>query len=231
MSSKTYNKKINSKDKDKDKINNYNEIKNDDKKVEEQEEIEKLELLLNSEKTQVNEVIKKQVKKIIKEPKEPKEPKEVKDNKKIFVKNSEILNSENTNINFNFNSTTNNEMPKNYGNKWTDEDKNLLIELLKTNTNKEIDYAEIAQKLGRTEGGVKGEVKKMIVRRYLNGEEADLISIDLNIQYKFVKIMLKSYFDNEIEEDIKNLEKENTFLKLKMENLKLRETMLAISKQ
>jgi hypothetical protein len=119
-------------------------------------------------------------------------------------------------------------MPKNYGNKWSDEDKQLLILLLKESTVKEIDYAGIALKLGRSEGGVKGEVKKMIVKRYLNGEEPDLIAIELNIQYKFIKILIKSYIDNEIEADIGNLEKENKFLKLKMENIELRKNMQKI---
>ena len=119
-------------------------------------------------------------------------------------------------------------LPKNFGNKWSDEDKIKLVELLKINTTKEIDYADIALKLGRSEGGVKGEVKKMIIKRYLNGEEPDLIAIELNIQYKFVKILIKSYVDNEIEADIGNLEKENKFLKLKMENMELRKNMQKI---
>jgi len=116
-------------------------------------------------------------------------------------------------------------LPKNYGNKWSEEDKGNLIDFLKKSTAKEIDYADIALKLGRSEGGVKGEVKKMIIKRYLGGEEPDLIAIDLNIQYKFVKILIKSYIDNEIEMDISNLEKENKFLKLKMENMELRKNM------
>ena len=119
-------------------------------------------------------------------------------------------------------------LPKNYGNKWSDEDKNKLIELLKISMGKEINYDDIALKLGRSCGGVKGEIKKMIIKRYLNGEEADLIAIDLNIQYKFVKILIKSYIDNEIENDIFNFEKENKFLKLKIENMELRKNMKKI---
>jgi len=122
-------------------------------------------------------------------------------------------------------------LPKNYGNKWTDEDKQELILLLKQSVNKEIDYSNIALKLGRSEGGVKGEIKKMIITRYLNGEEADLIAIDMNIQYKFIKILIKSYIDNEIDSDINNLEKENKLLKLKMENMELRKNISNIVKK
>lgn len=116
-------------------------------------------------------------------------------------------------------------MPKNFGNRWSTEDKKQLIELLKNNTNKEIDYADIALKLGRSEGGVKGEVKKMIITRYLNGEEAENIGLDMNVKYKFIKILLKSYIENEIDSDINNLEKENKLLKLKIENMELRKNI------
>lgn len=120
-------------------------------------------------------------------------------------------------------------VPKNYGNKWSDEDKNILMQFLKQNKSKEVDYLEIANKLGRSEGGVKGEVKKMIIARYLNGEEADNIALDMNIQYKFVKIIIKSYIDNEIDNDISSLEKENKLLKLKMENMELRKNIFNLT--
>ena len=118
--------------------------------------------------------------------------------------------------------------PKNYGARWSDEDKQQLIELLKQNQNqtKDINYCDIAIKLGRSEGGVKGEVKKMILTRYLNGEDADVIALDMNIQYKFIKILIKTYIENEIDTDINNLEKENKLLKLKMENMELRNSIV-----
>jgi len=126
---------------------------------------------------------------------------------------------------------TNENIPKNYGNKWSDEDKKQLIDFLKQNKNKEIDYLSIADKLGRSEGGVKGEVKKMIITRYLSGEEADNIALDLNVQYKFVKMLIRSYIDNDIDNDIVSLEKENKFLKLKMENMELRKNIFNLSKK
>ena len=141
-----------------------------------------------------------------------------------FVKsNSDFLNK--------FNEENNASLPINYGNKWSEDDKTKLMDLLKKNKEKEIDYVEIANKLGRSEGGVKGEIKKMIITRYLNGEESEKISIDMNLQYKFVKIIIYSYIDNEIDNDIKNLEKENKLLKLKMENIELRKTMFSLSKK
>jgi len=126
---------------------------------------------------------------------------------------------------------TNENVPKNYGNKWSDEDKKQLIDFLKQNNNKEIDYLSIADKLGRSEGGIKGEVKKMIITRYLSGEEADIITLDLNVQYKFVKMLIRSYIDNEIDNEIVSLEKENKFLKLKMENMELRNNIFNLSKK
>ena len=119
------------------------------------------------------------------------------------------------------------DKPKNYGNRWSEEDKKQLIELLKQNQsqNKEINYIDIATKLGRSEGGIKGEVKKMILSRYLNGEDPESIALDINIQYKFVKILIKTYIENEIDSDINNLEKENKLLKLKMENMELRKSI------
>lgn len=127
---------------------------------------------------------------------------------------------------------TNENIPKNYGNKWSDEDKKQLIDFLKqNNNNKEIDYLLIADKLERSEGGVKGEVKKMIITRYLTGEEAEIIALDLNVQYKFVKMLIRSYIDKEIHNDIVSLEKENKFLKLKMENMELRKNIFNLSKK
>jgi hypothetical protein len=142
---------------------------------------------------------------------------------KFGKSNSDFLNK--------YNEENNASLPINYGNKWSDDDKTKLIDLLKKNKEKEIDYVEIANKLGRSEGGVKGEIKKIIITRYLNGEEAEKISIDMNLQYKFVKIIIYSYIDSEIDNDIKNLEKENKLLKLKMENIELRKTMFSLSKK
>lgn len=146
--------------------------------------------------------------------------------KQIFKKTNQIKTSNNL-LNF----VDELDKPKNYGNKWSEEDKTELIKLLNENKNKEIDYVFIANKLGRSEGGVKGEVKKMILSRYLNGEDAEKISIDMNVQYKFVKILIKTYLENEVDSDINNLEKENKLLKLKIENIALRKNIFELSKK
>jgi hypothetical protein len=114
------------------------------------------------------------------------------------------------------------DYPKNYGNRWTPSDKALLLELLGSNTLDPVDFNLIGQKLGRTEGGVKGEVKKMILEKYFGGDDVETISKFINLKYKFVKMTILSYIENEIDKDIGNLEKENKLLKLKLENKELR---------
>jgi hypothetical protein len=123
------------------------------------------------------------------------------------------------------------KQPANYGAHWSDDDKTKLIKLLHKNDNEEINYTEIATKLGRTEGGVKGEIKKMVITKYFNGIDAEKISTELNIQYKYIKMMIYSYLDEKIDEDIKKLEKENSLLKLKIENIKLRKNIIKLIKK
>jgi hypothetical protein len=113
-------------------------------------------------------------------------------------------------------------MPKNYGQRWSDQDKNELLKLIKDYSKKEIDFVELGNKLGRTEGGVKGELRKIILQKYLSGIDCETISENLSIQYKFIKMLVKSYIETEAETDINNLERENKLLKLKMENMELR---------
>lgn len=114
------------------------------------------------------------------------------------------------------------EIPKNYGMRWSSEDKETLLKLLKKYSGKEIDFAELANKLGRSEGGVKGEIKKIILSRYLAGEDCDSICESLQVQYKFVKMIVINYMESEAQNDINNLERENKLLKLRMENMELR---------
>ena len=49
-------------------------------------------------------------------------------------------------------------MPSNYGNKWTDEERKRLYKLLKNNYDVDI----IANKLNRSEGGIKAEIRKIV---------------------------------------------------------------------
>ncbi len=124
-------------------------------------------------------------------------------------------------------SQSNNEkkdLPENFGNKWTDQDKMILIDMLKQISNRDLDMniCKIANKLKRTEGGVKGEIKKIIMDRYLQGESAEDIANTLNILYRNVKSIIKIYLDKDADNEINNLSKENKLLKLKIENIELR---------
>ena len=130
-------------------------------------------------------------------------------------------------------------LPTNYGNKWTEEEKSILIDMLKNtpkfpledfnqndnNLTKDQVIKQIADKLCRTEGGIKGEIKKIIMDKYMKGEDPEYISKDLNLIYKNVKSIIKIYLDKESESDINILEKENKLLKLKIENISLRKSL------
>ena len=153
----------------------------------------------------------------------------------IFNKNSKYVESKD-----------NKNLPTNYGNKWTDEEKKILIKMLKSKTNFDSDddssnnkiilddntirdkiIIKIANKLGRTEGGVKGEIKKIVFDKYMKGEDAESISQELNLVFKSVKSIIKIYLEKECDIEINNLEKENKLLKLKIENIKLRNELKA----
>ncbi len=92
------------------------------------------------------------------------------------------------------------KLPENYGNKWTDEEKNQLIKLLKTKKDvlQEDKYSltkydvlsKIAKKLRRSEGGIICEIKKLVLIRYMSGEELEKICNDLNLVYKNTKMVL-----------------------------------------
>lgn len=206
MSSNTSKKVIKKTEKNVEIIKNIEMVKKS-----ESDELDELETLLNSEQSNSTVNSKNANKQIFKSIKPEIQAKLIDDSSDLY----DTIDYDNK--------------PKNFGNKWSDEDKQQLVEMLKQNQEKEIDYNVIAIKLGRSEGGVKAEVKKIILTRYLNGEEPDLIALDLNVQYKFVKILIKTYIENEIDTDINNLEKENKLLKLKMENMELRKNILNLT--
>ena len=135
----------------------------------------------------------------------------------------------------------NKKIPINYGSKWTDKDRNELIKLLKNkkkeNENgkiisydnelelKKVFILEMGNKLGRTEGGIISEVKKIIFNMYMNGDTPEKISNDLNLTFKAVKSIIKIFIDKECEQEIKTLEKENKLLRLKIDNYNLRKEL------
>ena len=118
-------------------------------------------------------------------------------------------------------------MPSNYGNKWSDEERKRLIKLLKNS----YDIDVIATKLNRSEGGIKAEIKKIVYAKYKEGIDAEGISKELNIVYNNVKSMIKVSIDQECENDINNLEKENKLLRLKIENIRLHKKLASINKK
>ncbi len=148
------------------------------------------------------------------------------------TKQEELSEIDKLEIEFENNTIIKKKLPKNYGNKWTLEEREILIKKLKTNKEKIQNEAysitkydvigKIGKKLGRTDGGVIGELKKIIYERYSKGEDLNLICEDLNLVYKNVKIMIKLYIEKESEQKINYYEKENKLLKLKIENIKLK---------
>jgi hypothetical protein len=125
-----------------------------------------------------------------------------------------------------------NTLPIKYGTKWSDDDKKYLIKMLKKSpvllldSNDNNEYLDkIAIKLNRSIGGIRGEIKKMIIDRYIKGCNEILISEELNIVYKSIKSIIKIYLEKECDNEIYLLEKENKLLKLKIENIKLRKEL------
>jgi len=141
----------------------------------------------------------------------------------------------------------NKKIPVNFGNKWTDTERNDLIKLLKNKKSnnednklnstiydpelqlKKVFILEIANKFGRTEGGIISEIKKIIFNMYMNCKDQTQICNELNLSLKSVKSIIKIFIDKESENEIKILEKENKLLKLKIENYNLRKELKKIN--
>ena len=117
-------------------------------------------------------------------------------------------------------------MPSNYGNKWTDDERKRLLKLLKNS----YDVDVIANKLNRSEGGIKAEIRKIVYAKYIEGNSAEDISKELNIVYNNVKSIIKTSIDQDCENDINNLEKENKLLRLKIENIRLHKKLASLNK-
>lgn len=137
------------------------------------------------------------------------------------------------------------DIPIKYGSKWTDDDRKKLVNMLKNsskiiislddntknnifeyspNNNSENNFLikKIADKLDRTEGGIRAEIKKIIFEDYIRGKTTEQISENLNLTYKNIKSVIKIQLDKECDNEILLLEKENKLLKLKLENKKLK---------
>jgi hypothetical protein len=144
------------------------------------------------------------------------------------------------------------DVPKKYGSKWTDDDRRKLVNMLKNsskiivnidentknnifeyspNHNSDSDFLikKIADKLYRTEGGIRAEIKKIIFDDYTRGKTTEQISDNLNLTYKNVKSVIKIQLDKECDNEIILLEKENKLLKLKVENKRLKSELIILN--
>lgn len=131
----------------------------------------------------------------------------------------------------------NTNYPKNYGNVWTEGERNKVIKYLKkknqsTNQNLFLDsvITEIATKLERTESGVKEEIKKMIFNECIGGKDYLEISIKYNICESGIKIIYKQYIDKHGKKYYDSIELENKLLKIKIENIKLKNELKELQK-
>jgi NADPH-dependent 7-cyano-7-deazaguanine reductase QueF-like protein len=122
--------------------------------------------------------------------------------------------------------------PKNYGNLWTDDERNIIIKCLKKNdfsgVNKSNLYDEsviqkIAKKTERSIVGVKEEIKKMIFKDYIwEFYTYSKLSLKYNIPEQNIKILIKLYLEKYGDKILSPLEIENKILKYQVENIKLK---------
>ena len=131
------------------------------------------------------------------------------------------------NKNINSDSSTEKVTPINHGTKWSSDDRKILFKALKRNTSLLDDFnniiiTQLAKKLGRTEGGIKAEIKKNIIERYFKGVEIEVISVEMNIMIYLIKSTIKMYIERDCDAEIHNLEKENKLLTLKINNMMLK---------
>lgn len=113
------------------------------------------------------------------------------------------------------------DKPKKYGAKWTDDEREILLNSISKENDIDENITAISIKLERSEGGIRGEIRKMIITRYLMGDDSETISDDMSIKDQYVRIIIKNYLDKNAEADIIILKRENELLKLRLENAKL----------
>ena len=113
------------------------------------------------------------------------------------------------------------DKPKKYGAKWTDTEREILLSSISKENDIDENITAISIKLERSEGGIRGEIRKMIITRYLMGDDSETISDDMSIKDQYVRTIIKNYLDKNAEADIIILKRENEMLKLRLENAKL----------
>jgi hypothetical protein len=152
-----------------------------------------------------------------------------------ILSNSEV--DEYDNLEKELDKKINKNYPKNYGSKWSDKDK-LKLEKYLSSSKYQIFYDsddilinKLANKFGRTVGGIKAEIRRMVFEKYISGQDPESISKNFNIVYRDVKQIIKLHLERESDNEINILEKENKLLKLRIENIKLRDELKNITKQ
>lgn len=123
--------------------------------------------------------------------------------------------------------------PKNYGNLWNDEERKIILNYLKKNSNfnnsslydDEI-ILKIAKKTERSEVGVKEEIKKMIFNDYIEKfYSLTQLSEKYNIPESNIKILIKIYLEKYGKKCLYPIEIENKILKSKIENIILKKEL------
>lgn len=122
-------------------------------------------------------------------------------------------------------SSDNTIKPKNFGSKWTESERDVLLKSISNKNDMDENITKISIILERSEGGVRGELKKMIIFRYLMGDDVETISDDMNIPITYIKMIIKNYLEKDAETDIVILKRENELLKLRLENAKLQNSL------
>ena len=79
------------------------------------------------------------------------------------------------------------EYPSNMGQKWTDEEENLLLEELYNN----MDIEMIAKKHNRTIGGIESRRREIVYKMYLNKITIEEIIKKTNLDYNSIKQIIE----------------------------------------
>ena len=113
------------------------------------------------------------------------------------------------------------QKPVNYGAKWTEDERTLVIKYLKRSE----EIETIAGKLNRSIGGVDAEIQKIVYNKHKDGVLAEDISNELNLTFASVQSIIKNMTRKYADQEIAYLEKENKLILLKIENLKLQQEL------
>lgn len=124
----------------------------------------------------------------------------------------------------------NQELPKNYGSKWSGQEISMVLTILAEGEISDLSESnnkikQLSKKLNRSIGGVIMQIKKIIFDKYLNGIDPESIANELSIQFIIVKSIIKNYLLKDTDTTINLLEKENKLLTLKIENIKLKKEL------